>query len=182
MEGGIKPDASMKRPATGPAGGHRVRALSPEDADDAAALIRAAFAAQPAPTDPPPSALRDTADSVRARLVAGGGFGAEARGGGGLVGVVLWASEDGGLYLGRLAVSPAWRRRGVARALVGAAKAEARARRLPRLLLGARLVLAENRRLFAGLGFRETALEAHPGYDAPTSVRMEKTLPPGGVG
>ena len=94
---------------------------------------------------------------------------------------MLWAFEDGGVYLGRLAVSPAWRRRGVARALVGAAEAEARARRLPRLLLGTRLVLDGNRRLFAGLGFRETALRSHPGHDEPTTVRMEKALL-GGLG
>ena len=95
---------------------------------------------------------------------------------------MLWAFVDGGMYLGRVAVPPAWRGRGVARAVVGAAEEEARARRLPRLLLGTRLVLAGNRRLFAGLGFRETGLETHPGYDAPTSVRMEKALSPDGVG
>ena len=66
--------------------------------------------------------------------------------------------------------------------MVGAAEGEARARCLRRLLLGTRLVLADNRRLSAGLGFSETVLEAHSGYHAPTSVRMEKTLPPGGVG
>ena len=70
----------------------------------------------------------------------------------------------------------------MARAVVGAAEEEARARRLPRMLLGTRLVLAGNRRLFAGLGFRETGFETHPGYDAPTSVRMEKALLPDGVG
>ena len=41
---------------------------------------------------------------------------------------------------------------------------------------------AGSRALFAGLGFRETVLKAHPGYDAPTTVRMEKPLPPGGAG
>jgi GNAT superfamily N-acetyltransferase len=180
----MRPEVFGEQPATGPAGDYRARVLSAADAEDAAAMIRTGFAAQPVLTDPPPSALRETAESVRAQLAAGGGFGAEARGGGGggLVGVLLWAFEDGGMYLGRLAVSPAWRRRGVARAVVGAAEAEARARRLPRLLLGTRLVLAGNRRLFAGLGFREAGFKTHPGYDAPTTVRIEKALSPDDVG
>jgi hypothetical protein len=60
--------------------------------------------------------------------------------------------------------------------LVDAAAAEARRRGLPRLLLSTRLVLADNRRLFARCGFVETEQHAHPGYAHPTFVDMEKTL------
>ncbi len=154
--------------------GCRIRPLAARDASDAAALIRAAFAAQSVVTDPPPSALGETAESVRAQLVRGGGFGAEREGR--LVGVVLWALAEGGMRLGRLAVAPGWRGRGTARALVGAVEAEARRRGLPRLHLGVRVPLVGNRRLFAALGFRETALFSHPGHAEPTSVAMEKAL------
>jgi hypothetical protein len=182
MEGGIKPDASMKRPATGPAGGHRVRALSPEDADDAAALIRAAFAAQPAPTDPPPSALRDTADSVRARLVAGGGFGAEARGGGGLVGVVLWASRTAACTWGGSRSRP--RGAGAAwRALWSAPPKRRRGRGACPGCCSARGSSSPKTGASSpGSASAKRRWRRTPGYDAPTSVRMEKTLPPGGVG
>jgi ribosomal protein S18 acetylase RimI-like enzyme len=154
--------------------GYVLRALRGTDAAAAAALIRAAFARMSAPVDPPPSALRETEASVAAGIAGGGGAGAEADGL--LVGVVLWAEQDGGLYIGRLSVRPDWRGRGVARALMAEAEAEARRRRLPRMLLSTRLALADNRRLFASCGFCETEQHAHPGYAMPTFVDMEKPL------
>ncbi len=152
-----------------------LRDLSEPDADAAAALVRIAFAAQSVPTDPPASALRVVGDDVRAHLSAGGA-GAVAAGADGLAGVVLWKPDAGGLYVGRLAVPPAWRRRGVARALLARAEAAARAAGWPRLWLDTRLVLADNRALFAAAGFAEISLHAHPGYSEPTFVRMEKWL------
>ena len=146
-----------------------VRPLRPADAPATAALIRAAFAALSAPVDPPPSALRETAE-----IAAGGG--ACAIRGDALIGAVLWVEKEGGLYVARLSVHPDWRGRGVARALVAAAEVEARRRALPRMLLSTRLALTDNRRLFAACGFRETGQHAHPGYAAPTFVDMEKTL------
>ena len=146
----------------------------PADAGEAAALIRAAFAMMSTPVDPPPSALRETGASVAETIAAGGGAGVFC--GATLVGAVLWVEKEGGLYVARLSVLPGWRGRGVGRALMAAAEAEARRRRLPRMLLSTRLALADNRRLFAACGFRETAQHAHPGYAAPTFVDMEKRL------
>ncbi len=137
-------------------------------------LIRAAFAAQVVRTDPLPSALRETADTVAAHLAAGGG--AVACVDGRIVGSVLWEPKDGGLYLERLAIDPGWRRQGLARALVAATEAAARAGGHARIHLGTRLVLVDNRRLFASCGFVEVSREAHPGYAEPTWVNMEKRL------
>ena len=148
--------------------------MRPEDAAAVAALIRAAFAAQSVVTDPLPSALRITEADVAEHLRIGGGAVAEVAGG--LAGSALWAEQDGGLYLGRLAVAPAWRGRGIAKALVAAAEAAARAMGLPRIHLSTRLVLLDNRRLFAACGFVETTREAHPGYAEATFVNMEKRL------
>ena len=145
------------------------------DAAAVAALIRAAFAAQSVATDPPPSALRVTGEDVATHLRGGGG-GAVAEAGGALTGSALWAEQDGGLYLARLAVAPAWRGRGIARALMAAAEAAARTLGLPRVHLSTRIVLADNRRLFAACGFLETTRGAHPGYAEPTFVNMEKWL------
>ncbi len=155
-----------------------IRPMTPLDCRAVAALIRTAFAAQPLLTDPPPSALRETSASVAAHLAAGGG--AVACAGGKIVGSVMWEPKDGGLYLERLAVAPAWRGRGIARALVAATEAAARRAGVPRLHLGTRLVLTGNRRLFAACGFVEIARHAHPGYAAPTWVEMEKRLEPPG--
>jgi predicted N-acetyltransferase YhbS len=151
-----------------------LRPIAQADAEAVAALIRTAFGGISPPLVPPPSALRETTQSVAAHLLGGGGLVAEAEGR--IVGCVLWGERDGGLYIGRLSVAADWRRAGVARALVLAAEDEARARGLPRLHLGVRLALAGNRRLFAGLGFRETVLHAHDGFAEPTWVDMEKLL------
>ena len=151
-----------------------LRPLVADDAPAAAALIRRAFGVQSVPTDPPSSALRETADTI-ADAIRGGG-GACMAGADGLIGVVIWAEQDGGLYFGRLAVDPAWCGKGVARTLIEAVEAEARRRKLSRVHLSTRLVLLDNRRLFAARGFRETELRTHPGYSAPTFVVMEKFL------
>jgi predicted N-acetyltransferase YhbS len=151
-----------------------LRPLAPEDAAPVAALICAAFAAQSVVTDPLPSALRVTEAGVAAHLMAGSGVVAEV--GTALVGSALWVAQGGGLYLGRLAVAPTWRRRGLGRALVAAAEVAARNAGLPVLRLSTRLALLDNRRLFATCGFVETTCEAHPGYSEPTFVNMEKRL------
>jgi GNAT superfamily N-acetyltransferase len=150
----------------------RLRPLCSEDHERIAHLIRCCFAAQGVATDPPPSALKETAVGVAA--MEGGAVAAQAEGT--PVGVVLWAEREGGLYVGRLAVVPRWRRQGIARALLAAAEAEARNLGLARVFLSTRLALADNRRLFAGCGFVEIAQHAHPGYDHPTFVEAEKRL------
>jgi predicted N-acetyltransferase YhbS len=151
-----------------------IRPAEPGDAAALATLIRAAFAAQPVAVDPPPSALGETAESVARQIAACGGAVAEREGR--LIGGVLWAERDAALYVARLSVAPGARRQGVARALMEAAEAAARARGLGRLTLGTRLALAGNRAIFAACGFVETVQHAHPGYAAPTWAEMEKRL------
>lgn len=157
-----------------------LRPLTCADAAEVAALIRRAFAVQPVATDPPSSALRETGATIASAIERGGGAGIEASGR--LAGAVLWHEQEGGLYLGRLSVEPAWRGRGLARRLVAAAEAEAVRRGLPRVYLKARLVLHDNRRLFAACGYAEGILETHAGYAAPTTVIMTKILPVAGSG
>jgi predicted N-acetyltransferase YhbS len=152
----------------------RLRPITPADAPAVAALIRQAFASITPPLVPSPSASRETEASVADSIAKGGGAVAEVAGR--IIGSALWDERDGGLYIGRVSVAPDFRRRGVARALVMAGEAEARRRGMPRVHLATRLALVSNRQLFASLGFRETALHAHDGYDHPTWVDMEKPL------
>jgi ribosomal protein S18 acetylase RimI-like enzyme len=170
--------------------GFAVRAMAAADCPAVAALIHVAFAAQSAVVDPPASALRETPATVAAHLAAGGGAvahtgtradaGTQANADARIVGSVMWEPKDGGLYLERLAVDPAWRGQGIARALIAATEAAARLAGTARVHLGTRLVLTANRRLFAACGFVEIARHAHPGYAAPTWVEMEKRLEPPG--
>ena len=149
-----------------------LRPLTLSDAPVAAGVIRTAFAAQSKATRPPSSALRETQERVAAKIAAGGGFGAYARGE--LVAAAIWAIDKDALHVGRVSTLPAYRGLGVAAALIAACERAARAHGLKRLTLRARLELPENERLFQRLGFVRVGVEAHEGFDAPTTAVMEK--------
>lgn len=137
-------------------------------------LVRRAFAAQPRPTNPPSSALRETAATITAHLEKGGGAVLERDGI--VVGTVLWEEEDGALYVSRVSVNPDYRRQGIARALMDEAEREARRRGFSRMTLGVRLELEENRRLFRSCGFEDLEFRSHEGFTEPTWVFMERRL------
>jgi GNAT superfamily N-acetyltransferase len=151
-----------------------LRSLAAADAQSAADVIRTAFAAQSRPTNPPSSALRETAETIAAKIAAGGGFGvfADAR----LVAVALWLIDGGALLVGRVCALPERRGRGSSRRLLAACESIAKAHGLKQMRLRVRLELPENERLFQGLGFARVRVEAHPGFDAPTTVVMERRL------
>jgi ribosomal protein S18 acetylase RimI-like enzyme len=130
------------------------------------------------PIDPPSSVLRETLKDFAARLRADTIFVASASGQ--LIGSVFCTPDEDALYIGRLAVRPDWRRRGVASALVDAAKAEAKHRGSMRMTLGARIALAGNVALFRRHGFVVVRETCHPGFTTPTSYDMEQTLAPSG--
>jgi len=144
---------------------HTIRLAGQADAAVIADLIRRAFAAQPRPTDPPSSALRETAGTISAHLARGGGAVLERDS------LVL-----GAVHISRVSVDPGCRRQGIARAMVDEAEREARRRRLPRMTLGVRLELEENRQLFRSCGFEDLELRRHEGYTEPTWVLMERRL------
>ena len=150
------------------------RPLRADDAEAIAALIRRAFHQLDVEPDPPPSARRESAPVVQAILAAGGGAGIDV--GRTLAACVLWQPKPPGLYMGRLAVDPAWRGRGLARRLVAVAEDAARAGGHQVLWLSTRLAFTSNRKFFASCGFTEGALHAHQGYAQPTFVDMTKQL------
>ncbi|HXV23378.1 MAG TPA: GNAT family N-acetyltransferase, partial [Alphaproteobacteria bacterium] len=123
--------------------------------------------------NPNPSALAENAESIGARLAGGYGLAAVAEGG--IVGCVLVSLEDPKeAYIGRLAVLPIWRGRGIGRRLMEGAEEAARARGCAAMSLGVRLVLSENIAFFERLGFRRVREECHPGFLQPTFATMAK--------
>jgi ribosomal protein S18 acetylase RimI-like enzyme len=153
---------------------HSIRAATARDAALIAELVRRAFAAQPRPTNPPSSALKESAATITAHLERGGGAVLERDGV--VVGTVLWEEEDGALYVSRVSVDPDSRRQGIARALMDEVEREARRRGFSRMTLGVRLELEENRRLFRSCGFEDAEFRSHEGFTEPTWVLMERRL------
>ena len=151
-----------------------LRALGAADARGAAEVIRAAFSAQSRATRPPSSALSETAESVAAKIAAGGGVGAFQ--GASLVAVLLWQIDGDALHVGRVSALPPFRGRGLTRRLMAACETAARARGARRMKLRVRLALPENERLFERFGFARRSVEAQEGFDAPTTAVMEKRL------
>jgi GNAT superfamily N-acetyltransferase len=80
------------------------------------------------------------------------------------------------VYLSKLAVHPDCRRTGLLRRIVAEAEALARHLGRPTLELCTRVELVENHAVFKRLGFVEVARTAHPGFDRPTSVTMERPV------
>jgi ribosomal protein S18 acetylase RimI-like enzyme len=152
-----------------------LRTATAGDASVLAATIAAAFEQYRGKLKPESGAFRETAKGIGDELRKGAGAIVAERNGE-AVGCVMTKEVEGDLYFGHLAVLPAARGLGVAKRLIDAVEADARARGLAGVRLGVRVVLTENRKLFASLGYDEIGREAHPGFDHPTSINMRKAL------
>jgi ribosomal protein S18 acetylase RimI-like enzyme len=124
--------------------------------------------------DPPSSVLKETVADFAARLRDETCLIIEADGT--LIASIFCSLDGDALYIGRLAVAPAFRRRGVANTLMEAAKAEATRRGAKRITLGARIALPGNVALFHRHGFAIVRKTCHPGFTSPTSYDMELAL------
>jgi ribosomal protein S18 acetylase RimI-like enzyme len=157
--------------------------LRPATAEDAAAILtitRAAFAAYEGRLDPPTSALKETLEELVSSLFQPDHGAALALVGNQPVGALRWSisPQRDHLYVGRVAVLPAYRRRGIASALMRWSEDHARALGLPAIEIGVRLQLPENLRFYEHLGYQITAYERHEGYDQPTFAAMRKDVHP----
>ncbi len=137
-------------------------------------LLRESFACMEGRIDPPSSfnsfdAARLAAKAAEEELVL-------AFAGGELAGCLFAAVQGEALYLGKIAVRPELRGRGLARRMFELAEAGARARGLQALELQARIELTENHRTFMALGFKKTGEGRHPGYTRSTDVNFRKQL------
>jgi ribosomal protein S18 acetylase RimI-like enzyme len=152
-----------------------LRAATAVDAPTLAATIAAAFEQYRGKLEPESGAFRETAGGIAAELARDSGAIIAERNGK-VVGCVMVKLMKDDMYFGRLSVLPSARGLGIARRLVKAVEDEARRRELAGVRLGVRVVLADNQKFFASMGYVETGREAHPGFDHPTSINMRKPL------
>ena len=152
----------------------RVVACGPERADEVHRLTQAAFAGYAA-LDPPSGAIRESAELVAAQLAAGGGAILELDGR--PAGCLRWRLDpDGALRVGRVAVEPELRRRGLGRALMAWAEEEARRRDCPAVALGVRIALPGNLAFYRRLGYEVVGERRHDGYERPTWLALRKRV------
>ena len=147
--------------------------------DDAAlvtSLIHHGFEEYKDTLYPPSGAHKETVETIAAKMQKGGAI--LARCDESWAGCVLYYPDDekGLMYLGRLAILPNFRRRGLARALSLAVEDKTRLAGLPGLWLGVRVALEGNQQLFESLGYTITSEERHPGVDYVTFYNMQKVL------
>jgi predicted N-acetyltransferase YhbS len=124
--------------------------------------------------DPPSGAHTETAAKLREVLRTARAVPALVDGA--VVGCVFYAPAGDHVDLFRLAVLPAQRRRGIARALVAYVEVRAQELGLPRIQLGVRVGLMGNRAYYERLGYRLLEARTHTGYPEPTFVILEKIL------
>jgi ribosomal protein S18 acetylase RimI-like enzyme len=141
------------------------------------AIMRAAFAEYEAVLDVPSSALSETVEDVAAHMQLGGAVLAELAGVVGPVASGRFERRDGYVYIGRLAVLPAQRGRGIGAALVGFIEALAEAEGLPEARLCVRQSLPRNLEFYQRLGYKVTATYPHP-RGGEFVVDMAKRLAP----
>lgn len=145
-----------------------------DDWDSLHRLLTDCFAYMSERIDPPSSLDRMSPDDFR-RMALEDGLVTVFRDDE-LIACGFLAEREVSIYLGKLAVSQAFRRRGILKAIITIAESVAVRRGKHWLELQTRIELTENHRAFEALGFMRARETAHPGYDRPTSVTMMKRV------
>ena len=151
-----------------------LREATQDDIPTLVALIHSAFEEYRGKLDPPSGAHQETEEHLRQKMASARVVLALADGQ--PRGCVFYEREEEGLSFSRLAVPPAYRRRGIGRALIAYVEAQARAGNIARVRLGVRLVLTSLRAYYERLGYRLAEYRAHDGYAEPTYVILEKDV------
>jgi len=142
-------------------------------------LIRDSFAYMDSRIDPPSSLKRMGIEEFMSKAVEETLIVAEDHKT--IIGCAFAALRDDCVYVGKVAVAPSARGKGVARAMFAAAEGLAQTHGRKFLELQTRIELVENHATFAALGFKKVAESAHPGYSRPTSITMRKRVAEGAV-
>jgi ribosomal protein S18 acetylase RimI-like enzyme len=155
-----------------------LRAATVDDAQVILEITRAAFEEFRNRLEPPSGALNETLESLIANTFQPDRGATLAFMNGEPAGAARWEVQPqrAYLYVGRVAVLPAYRRRGIASALMQWVDDHARALGLPAVQFGVRLQAPQNIRFYERLGYYVAEYSGHAGFDHPTFVWMRKDL------
>lgn len=152
----------------------QIRPATENDLETMVDLLHRAFREYEGVLDPPSGTHKETVESVRAKMEAGGWALAESNAV--PVGCVWYERQDDAMYIGRLSVPPEYRGCGIARALMDYVENQAQKQGILRTTLGVRFALPAMRAMYERRGYRLYRYETHPGYDAPTYALLQKLL------
>lgn len=150
---------------------HQIHPDSP-DLAQILPLLKKSFAYMEGRIDPPSSLHRLTGQAIAEQAATGEIWGIGAP----LSGVVFLTRKPGCLYLGKLAVDPAKQGQGLGKVLIQTAMVRAKAAGIDTVGLQTRVELIENRRFFENNGFTVVGETAHPGYNRPTSLTLQRSV------
>lgn len=151
-----------------------LRPYTETDLGELLQLIKTAFKEHEGVVDPPPSAKGKTLAILRDELTRFQAVLAEVDGR--LIGSVFFKLKGKQLYMGRLAVLPELRGRGVARNLLEAVEDEARRQGCEAVILNVRVALARQQAIYRHWGFEAYGYGSHEGFATATFIRMRKLL------
>ena len=151
-----------------------VREATADDAPTLLRLMHLAFEEYYGVLDPPSAAHTENIDTVLKRLAKGSAVLAVVEDD--AAGFAFYEPQGSHLYFSRLSVLPAFRRRGIGRALIDYVEARAREGRFAGVRLGVRVQLPQMLARYERLGYRITKYMTHDGYTQPTFVFMEKPV------
>lgn len=152
----------------------RIREARSEEVEMLRDILVRALSEYEARLDPPSGVHSETIASLASKLKEGGALICEA--GGGVVGCVFYAPRADHLYVGRLAVIPEYRRRGIGDLLLRAVERRAGELGVPCVRLGVRIALGKLRAYYEARGYVPIVFHSHAGYTEATYVEMEKAL------
>jgi len=138
----------------------RIEFASADDAHLVHRIMRDAYAEYDGVLTPPSGAVSETVEDVRAAMAKGGAVlawdGAEA------VGSARYEWHPDYLYVGRVAVIPAYRGQGIGSALMRRIEELARDQGCGEIRLGVRMALPGNLAFYQSLGYEVVKIEPHP--------------------
>lgn len=156
------------------AGVIRVELVDTSRADLVLRLAIEAFAEFRETLVPPPGILNETVADVAAYIERGGAV--IAWDGEVAVGAARFHPEPDHLYIGRVSVPPAYRRRGIATAIMLFLEQHARTLGLPETRVEVRQALPGNIALYESLGYDQISVQPHPRVPTALTVKMAKRL------
>jgi len=154
-----------------------LRAAQPPDAPLLYRLMLAAYEEYRDTLVPASGAFDETVADVRRAIEDGGAVLVYVDGEAAGCGRFEWAADRSSIEVGRLAVLPAYRGRGLATQMLRWFEERAAALGVPEVLLGVRLNLPRNITLYERAGYQIFDYEERPGYGRVAAWMRKRVLP-----